>query len=229
MVERVNDDFEDQTFNAWTGTDGDSTVDSNNPYADSYAAHFNIAQSVNNNWEGCYLGISDNPCYVRAYLDFEDPPNTNNEDQWGLSFLDDAAGNALAYAGVRNDAGTLKWAIWYRDSGSFTYTVGGNFPADGYHCLELGILRNTSSAGWVELWVDGSSEIQETGVDHSRNLDFARVGFGYSDARTDRSSDLYADEAVVSTAYIGPIAGGVTVPPLAHQYYSHIQKKVIGG
>lgn len=191
---------------AWTGSDsngGTSTVGSSYPYDGDYHLYCTLNSGQNQGWAGDYLDIDgcDDIMYVSGYVDFNNLPDTSGEDQFCFAFLDQSDANALVYAGVRNSGGTLYWVLWYRDSGSFYYSYGNEFADEGYVFVQLGIHRDTSSNGWVKLYVDNELMISETGIDHSRQMDYVRVGYSYSDAQASSSSSIRIDNARVTNFY----------------------------
>jgi hypothetical protein len=131
---------------------------------------------------------------------FNAPPNTDNEDQWVLAFTQSTAGNALAYAGVRQVGGTDYWAIWYFAGTTLTYQVSDIVYTGGWHNLELAINRGTSSDGWVEFRVDGVLICSAYNLDNDgRTLSYARVGFSYSDAPSAAPATVDIDNVTIDS------------------------------
>ena len=170
------DDFESGTLAAWNGADGAATVSTINPYQGTYHLACRLNAGANNGWSGTYKSVSGtNPLSVSAYVYFNSPPNTDNEDQWVLCLSSSTAGNALAYAGLRRVSGTLYWSIWYISDGTtFTYQVSSSVYSAGWHHLDLALFRGTSNDGWIKLFVDGAETCLASNLDNdARSLNYA--------------------------------------------------------
>lgn len=216
-TEFFSDGWESGDETSWTGSDGTSTVETANPRTDTYHLLCNLSSLAANQWASDYLNVTGNTTlYVQAYLNFTNPPD-NNEDQFGIAITDDTAGNALVYAGIRNDSGTIKWGVWYRNESSFSYSLNNVFPDDNdYHCLELGFCRDSGGTdGWVKLWVDGVLEVDLTALNHTRTVNYVRLGYSYSDAPDSTDALLGIDDVIISTSYVGvgssPTIGEFTI------------------
>ncbi|MCW4002720.1 MAG: hypothetical protein NWE95_02265, partial [Candidatus Bathyarchaeota archaeon] len=135
------DDFETGTLAAWDGQDGTTAISTASPHQGTYHLGCSLSSGANNVWSGAYKSITgNNPVYLSAYVRFNAPPDTNEEDQWALAFTQSTAGSALAYAGIRQVSGTLYWAIWYISSGTtLTYNVSSTPYTSGWHNLQLAI------------------------------------------------------------------------------------------
>ena len=194
------DDFESGNLIAWDGQESSATVSTDNPYQGTYHLSSRLSSGVNNGWSGLYKSVSGtNPINLTAAVFFDAPPNTNNEDQWALAFTQSTAGNALAYAGLRQVGGTPYWSIWYISSGTtLTYAVSSVAYTPGWHNLELAVYRGTANDGWVEFYVDGVLTCSAYNLDNDgRTLNYARVGFSYSDAPSSASSSLFIDNVTI--------------------------------
>ncbi len=201
------DTFESNNLSTWDGFDGGASTSSVSPYAGTYHLSSNLYSGANNGWSGVYKSIAGtNPVYLSASVQFNAPPNTDNEDQWALCFSQNTAGNALAYAGVRQVSGTLYWTIWYISSGNtFNYQVSTTTYSSGWHNLKLGIYRGTSTDGWVELYIDGALTCSVHNLDNAaRSLNYVRAGFSYSDAPASSSTTLYIDNLIVDSTPTTP-------------------------
>ena len=201
----ISDGWESGNESAWTGSDGTSTASTTRVYDGTYALKCTIASGSNNQWAGDYYLVSGNSTVcIGAWVYFEDAPNTSGEDQFCFFAGDDSGGNALAYAGITNDAGTLKWCVWAIESGTtLTKTLGSNYGGADWYFIEMDVYRGNGN-GYVKLYVNDNLDIERTNIDNDgRNMDYARVGFSYSDAMSAQASDLYIDDAVISTSYIG--------------------------
>ena len=136
--------------------------------------------------------------YLGAYVCFNAPPTTDGEDQWVLCFSQNPSGDAVAYAGIHKAGGVLYWTIWYRSGTSLTYSVSDSVYSDGWHHLELTVYRGTSNDGWVEFYVEGELVCSAYSIDNDyRALNYARVGFSYSDAPSSASSTVYIDDVAI--------------------------------
>jgi uncharacterized repeat protein (TIGR02543 family) len=193
------DDFEENNLDLWDGSDGGAVVSSANPYQGTYHLTCNLRSGANNGWSGVYKRISGtNPLRLGAYVYFNAPPTTNGEDQWVLCLSQNPSGDAVAYAGIHRVDETLYWTIWYRSGTSLTYNVSGSIYSDGWHRLELAVYRGTQNDGWVEFYVDGVMTCSVYDIDNDyRALNYARVGFSYSDAPSSASSTVYIDDVTI--------------------------------
>lgn len=203
------DDFETGSLALWDGADGGTTISTASPYQGAYHLTCSLTSGANNGWRGVYKHIAPtNPIHLNAYVRFNAPPNTDNEDQWVLAFTQNTAANALAYAGIRQESGTLYWAIWYYSGTGLTYQVSSAVYTSGWHNLELSLFRGTANNGWVEFYVDGNLVCSASNLDNdARALNYARVGFSYSDAPSSSSSTIYIDNVVIDdgTSMIPPV------------------------
>jgi len=95
----------------------------------------------------------------------------------------------------------LYWTIWYISSGTtLTHQVSSSVYTPGWHNLLLGVYRGTANDGWVEFYVDETLICSAYNVDNdARTLNFARVGFSYSDASSNTASTVYIDEVKIDT------------------------------
>jgi uncharacterized repeat protein (TIGR02543 family) len=199
-VERLfEDSFESGDLAAWDGVDGGASVSTADPYQGTYHLTGGLAYGANNGWSGVYKRISGtNPLYLGAYVYFNAPPTTNGEDQWVLCLSQNPSGDAVAYAGIHRSGGTLYWTIWYRSGTSLTYYVSSSIYSDGWHRLELAVHRGTSNDGRIEFYVDGVRTCSVYDIDNDyRTLNYARVGFSYSDAPSSASSTVYIDDVTI--------------------------------
>jgi hypothetical protein len=201
-VHLFEDNFESGNLAAWSGSDGGAAISTASPYQGAYHLTSSLSSGANNGWSGVYRSITGtNPVYLSAQVQFNAPQNTNNEDQWALAFTQSTAGNALAYAGLRQVGGTLYWSIWYISSGTtLTYAVSSTVYTPGWHNLELALNRGTANDGWVEFYVDGVLTCSAYNLDNDgRSLNYARVGFSYSDAPSSASSSLFIDNVTIDS------------------------------
>ncbi|MCJ7769958.1 polysaccharide lyase, partial [Candidatus Bathyarchaeota archaeon] len=208
------DGFESGNFALWNGQDTGASISTVNPLQGTYHLRSSLTSGANNLWGGIYKSISGtNPVYLGALVDFNAPPNTDNEDQWVLCFSQSTAGNALAYAGLRRVSGTNYWAIWYLSAGTtLTYQISSIAFVDGWHDLELAIYRGTSSNGWVEFRVDGVLVCSAHNLSNSgRTLSYARVGFSYSDAQSATSSTVDIDNVTIDSDVAPPMLYNVNM------------------
>lgn len=200
-----SNDFEEGNFSQWGGNEADATIETTNPHHNTYNLQGELTSGENNGWSGAYKAVSGSTLYLRAYVKLQAIPNTDSEDQWVVWFGQDTAANALAYGGIRRVSGTNYWAIWYISTGTtLTYNVSSTAYSSGWHYLELGLFRGTSSNGWVKLWVDGVLTLSSLSLDNDgRTLSYMRVGFSYSDAPSSATAKCYVDCVVLANAYIG--------------------------
>lgn len=202
----LNDGWESGDESAWGGSDGTSSASATAKRTGNYGLLCNLASAANNGWAGDYINVSSlgATVYIRAYVNFQNPPNTDNEDQFALFFGAGTAANAVAYAGIRRVSGVLYWTLYLIESGTtLTYRVSATVYASGWHCLELGVYSNNS--GWTRLWLDGSLILDRTGIDNNgRALTYGRAGFSYSDAPSAAQANLWVDDCKIADAYIGP-------------------------
>jgi hypothetical protein len=213
------EDWELANFNKWTGTyeaDVNCHVWANNteyPHCGTYNFKAELQATYNNVWTLAYKSVTGyNPLYIRAYnFRFDTVPDYDGEGQRLLGFGHNAHDSALAYAGIRKDSGVTKWCIVYRHNSAFYYAYGSAVqPNTNYH-VAFGLYRNLSSQGWARLYVNGNLEIEVTGINHvDRVLNYAWLGFCYSDAPDATDAHMWADCIRLSTTYIDPLTATVT-------------------
>jgi uncharacterized repeat protein (TIGR02543 family) len=207
------DNFESGNLAAWDGQESTASISMVNPYQGTYHLSGSLSSGANNGWSGVYKSIAGtNPVYLSADVLFNAPPNTDGEDQWVLAFTQSTAGNALAYAGIRQVGGVLYWAIWYISSGTtLTYQVSGTTYTSGWHDLELVVFRGSANDGWVEFYVDGVLTCSAYNLDNDgRMLSYARVGFSFSDAPSAASSTVFIDNVVIDASTATPTEYSLT-------------------
>lgn len=207
----LKDGFErndDPTFN-WAKWDG-SQQDLNTAlaYATSKAYHgkYSLQATINAGFtdRACcvYKAITINPVHLRVMnVMFDQIPSG---DQRIIVFSDAAYTSALSSFGVINSAGTLKWLIRYHSAGAFVNLIGDAVSLNTFYCVEAAEYRGSGGAdGWSRLWIDGVLHLEKTAVTDQRSLDFANLGFVFSDANAGAVSSMWCDDAIISGRYIG--------------------------
>jgi len=210
FTEIFSDGFESGDLSAWDvsfADDGCSVVgsDTTHPHHGSYNLKATIYAGCSARWAaaGKQLNGVYNPVHIRAMnCVFENEPDTSDTYRV-MSFSNDERGAAAAYAGIKYYNSAWRWWVYVRDNGSFVNYYGGTVNFDTEYCMEFCVYRD-SSTGYARLYVNGSLEVQATGLNNSdRNLNYANVGFTYSAAGSSQGI-FYADCVVVADTYIGP-------------------------
>lgn len=116
-------------------------------------------------------------------------------------------GSLVCSFGIWNDAGTLKWMIYYRHAGAFYQTLGGPVALNTPYTLECEILQSTegNADGAARLWVNGQLALEAIGLDNDdRDINYATFGFSNTGNNLDGDQHFWGDCYALSTEYIGP-------------------------
>ena len=192
------DGFESGDFSNWTTTYGSPTIVTSPVYQGSYAASFDA--------EGDYIekDITDaSTYYYRLYARWANDITDSGARMTIMGFFD-AGGAESCYLELWNDAGTLKWRIWYQDSGNnpIWQATDTPTPTNGtWYCIELKYYMDSTN-GEIRLWIDGTERLVIT--DDMRPTSISRIRAGISQNLYLTTNTLYVDCVVVADTYIGP-------------------------
>ena len=208
------DGFESGDFSAWSGTrygSGGSVpaVQSSVVNTGGYAAKYTLAGAGAFSGAHKVLGASYTLLYMRCYTRFNATPTVDTDH---LELCDDigTAGDAqdLVVAVIYNNAGTLKWGMYYaNNSAPYNLLYTSNGPAiamNMWYEVEV-MVKIGSGNGEVAMWVNGVQVIDQTGISN----DYYVASEAYTDAydKFGIPVDVYTDNVVVSTSYIGLYTG----------------------
>jgi hypothetical protein len=201
FTELFSDGFESGDFSAWTGTTttngGTVSVVDTVFHHGSYSCKATIPSSHSHaNVYKDFTGQDE--VYARGYFRFSALPTSNGEDIWFIEILEQTG--EVVKVSIYHDGSNLKLRAHSFITGSY-YSGVLSFSVDTWYCVELHLDRD-NSAGVLEVYLDGSKEIEQTDIDTDKGnaYDQVRAGHIYSDV----VSDVYVDCVVVADTYIGP-------------------------
>ncbi|MEM2147952.1 MAG: hypothetical protein QXJ94_05045 [Candidatus Bathyarchaeia archaeon] len=193
------DGFESGDFSAWTGTKVYSgcslTVVTEQAHHGSRSAKA-VSTSGNIDYPACCYKTftAQTTLFARAYVRWASFPSSNNRDQ----VLETYEG---ATFGVINDAGTMKWSLWYKTGTSSWYEKRVASPTpqlNTWYCLEIKAVKGTS--GEVRWYLNGTEIANATGINTSQHPNNeVDAGLTYSQS----AHTVYLDCVVIADT--GPI------------------------
>ena len=160
------------------------------------------AQAVVNSipgWAVEYKDItSTSTVYWQAYVYIDSQSIVNGDVAKFMEILN--GWNPVARFGVKNNNGTLNWALsWGDGNGAETFATSTETVAlQTWYCIEIAANAN-SNTGWTQLWVNGVSKINNTSKNTGSTIN--RIDVGASDA----VATAYIDSVMAADAYISPI------------------------
>ncbi|HVP15927.1 MAG TPA: dockerin type I domain-containing protein [candidate division Zixibacteria bacterium] len=160
--------------------------------------------SISGAW--CYKALAPvKAAYMRTYIKFNSMPTVDSEFQnWGPSLANDSASGYLAYCGLMKNASGTYWGVQMQLSGGgssyFYESIPSNATANTWYSVE--VYDNVDPVnGVISMWVDDVVKLNFTGLNTAQIDTYIRyckvIGVGTSPV------SLYADDVVVSTAYVG--------------------------
>lgn len=196
------DGFESGDFSAFSSTSvggsGSSlTVQSSVVHHGTYAAASHV--ETGGGYANFYkeLGGSYDELYVRAYIKLTALPSSGNRLFIGPST--EIGGVDYLALEVYNDAGTVKWDLWFVSSNVHVYSSS-TVQTNTWYCVEI-YHKAGSGNGIGRLYVNGDLAIEKT--DATLPSGISQLGFGAWNHIGDTSVTLYMDCVVVADAYIG--------------------------
>lgn len=226
-VEIFSDGFESGDFSAWTGTFGTSAT-----AIASSTAHHGSRCCVENlvdiyKFGGTYKNLGyRSVVYARFYVNVTSIAISNGKDIM-CPYLSTGSGGGDYYSRlialwIKNDSGTCKWELEYKNGGSFFKTVSAiTVETDTWVCVEMKCAVS-STVGEARLYIDGNEVITQTGLNNgsTKLYQFDLAYYGWSNG----TAKVYNDCVVVADAYIGPecsmivnVVGGGTVAKIPDQ------------
>lgn len=149
--------------------------------------------------------------YIRAMnVKFDQLPEDNTDNHYFFGCFQAASSNAIVRCGCNNSGGTIRWLVRGISSGTtFTNYTGTNTPEiNTNYTLELQVTLG-SGTGIFRLYVNGSLEVEVTGVDNdSRALNYIQFGNCGSTQPDLNALNVYMDCIDVADVYLGPEAVG---------------------
>ena len=202
------DDFEDNTYDAWSGTvvTTNETIAVSTEQARSGTHSSKSTSNGSSATENSYFYYTVNLAefYARVYVYISSHNATANGDL--ISFIRGRQStNLLAHFGMRVTSGTLRWWMQCRSGTSYidNYTASGVAPSTGqWYCVE-GYWLKHATAGGTTMWVDGTQILSTMTRDTDNYGNCDRIGFGIAETGGTVTAVVYADDAVVSDTYNG--------------------------
>ena len=211
-----SDGFE-SGLSMWDGTHyydgGIISTDTLHPHTGNYAMSvMNITSSTSGAW--CYKALAPiTEAYMRTYVMFNNTPTVGSGFQnWGGSSLSDASKYGyMAFAGLMRNSSGVYWGVQMGvnvSGGSifFYEQTPSNATANKWYSVEI-YDKVDSTNGVLTLWVDGFVKVNQTKLNTAQIDNYIRcadvIGVGYGQSSP---VSMYADDVVVSTAYVGPDA-----------------------
>ncbi len=206
-----NDGFESGNTSAWTGTTvttgetaaANSTIKHTGSY--SLKCTTNGGGGTENAYVSYVFDVTQAELYLRSYVYID----TNGIDAAGdsIDFMRVRVGTTLlAHFGMRMTSGVVRWWAQCRSGTSYidTYATSTAAPSTGqWYCIE-GHWKNSSTAGGVELYVNGVSVLSTWTRDTDNYGNADRVMFGIAETSGVAASVTFSDCAFISTTYVGP-------------------------
>ena len=145
--------------------------------------------------------------YIRAHnVKFDQVPAANTEDMRFLAFQGQLSTEGVAFAGIYNDNGTVKWFIKYHNGADFVIVLGNEVSINTNYDMELGFYYD-GVTGWCKLWINGDLECEATDKDTDLYApNYAMAGFVYSDAPDSYDAHVLMDCIYIDDDYGGPEA-----------------------
>jgi len=199
------DGFESNDFSAWTGTGGVApNITSSVVHHGSYAENAS-GTGFDHSYVYKTFGASYSPIYVRAYVRWVTNPGNDGAFDIISAIGDDAA--TRVSGGVKNDGGTMKWVLGYRNDTSASWETRLNATdtpqVNTWYCIEIKAVVN-DTVGEARLYVDGVEKAAVTGVDNGHNeINQIRAGEYRLSANPLVVYIIYVDCVVADTSYIG--------------------------
>jgi hypothetical protein len=226
------DGFETGSFTNWTTTYGSGTreVVAGAAHLGVYGAHHTVTSgnyfiTVKN------LGTAYSTIFARLYVKFLSFP-ASGYYCFPLIHAGSAYNATQTSGGVKNDGGTMKWAMQYNQGGTEgVLLLASPNPATGtWYCLELKTVVN-AGAGESRFYLDGTERLAQTGLNNTgrSNIQYIDVGVGRTGLYTTSGAmENYVDCVKVADAYVGLEAQGVlheiSVDAVAGVAPSHVQQ-----
>lgn len=158
------DGFETNDFSKWTGTSKSATAalvtESVNPHHGTYNAKASVPTTANT-FAYCHQTIASNPIlYARAEIKFLTLALSNSGNRLEVLVLDYGDYEYAVRAVVRNNGGTLYWALDSTQAGVLITTYGTHTPViDSHYCV---LIKRDVTNNTQQLWIDGVSEASAT-------------------------------------------------------------------
>jgi len=213
----LEDDFEDGTFNAWTGElevgSGLITIASDQTHRGSYSAKATGIDHQNDCgllYKDLEADLISDEYYLRAYWRISDLPPANKSVQIFARLKDQSLGHYLGELRLWNDDGTLKAGTQYWDNGTHKESyVAQSFSANMWYCFEVYVkCAETASSedGIVRLYWEGNLIVNLTGLDNDGDIDRAYVGIGtYATGENYTLTGGWIDDVILSDHYVGTL------------------------
>lgn len=200
MTVLFEDQFETGDFSAWTGNVAQVSVVNTTSHHGSYCAKLANSGTADS---ACYktFGTTYNMINGRVYAKVASIPLADGGWLSLLGFhMTGVVTNGVAYAGLANSGGIIKWFLKYRTfpgTWGTAYSATPTIDLNQWYCLEI---KHVGSpvAGEDRLYIDGVEVIAITGLNNNDRGDPAGfLGFGWLNG-VDSVSEAYIDCTVCS-------------------------------
>lgn len=151
--------------------------------------------------------------FARAYCTIDrGPPSTGSYKRHNIFGFHNLNGPAtsIVYFGIGNDSGILRWEIYYRNAGAFSYIWGGVVNLNTEYCMDVEILQNTTGLanGAARLWINGTLMLEVTALTNDdRAINYTSFGFSNSEMNPAGDQHFTGDAYILADQYIGPESG----------------------
>jgi len=208
-AEIFSDGFESGDFSAWTGianqTGNVLEVQDITKYQGNYAAHAILVDW--NNWALCFYRTFDSSyttLYARVYVRFASFPASGYRVSV-VSLCNAAWPYHIVCGGIYNDAGTVKWELYYLSSGSMVSSLLSTpMPqTDIWYCVEIKCVVSGTD-GEARFYLGGTELLSATGLDNDDRGNINMIRVGVDNTGGTGSRETFWDCVVVADAYIGP-------------------------
>jgi hypothetical protein len=215
LADGSNDLFSDgfeSGLSMWDGTSsyngGMISTDTSHPHTGNFDMFvtdiYHTTNTISGAW--CYKALAPiKAAYMRTYVMFNSMPTVDSGFQnWGPSLANASSSGYLAYCGLMKNASGTYWGVQMQLSGGgssyFYESVPSNATANKWYSIE--VYDNVDPVnGVISMWVDDVIKLNYTGLNTAQIDTYIRyckvIGVGTSPV------SLYADDVVVSTAYVG--------------------------
>ena len=185
-------------FDGTPESNGTVTVTSDVVHRGIYSCKCDVNANGGAYAEGFFDIDEQHPVYCRGYFRFNQLPETNR-DYTIISFENTNESTTVGYIQLIDDNGTRKWKM-RRDTGSAEYSTStSNIPdVDIWVYVEF-----AHGASLAKLWVDGDELLSHTDASDQK-IDRVHVGACDSDIDADDTLEIYVDDVIVNSEFIGP-------------------------
>jgi hypothetical protein len=202
----VQEDFESQNLNQWTGTETTSgeTVSTSSylPYAGNYHGRFFSNSGTSTEHAYLHKTVNEERITVDGYFRVvRGLPLDDNNDRFYFVRLR-ANDQSVAGFGIRRDNGVQKWMAYGRDGSQWiwpSYATSPQITEDRWYHIELHWEKD-SNQGSVQVSLDGQKVFEISGINTADygNIDSVQIGIVH-DAGTQNDLIVYCDNITIAS------------------------------